>query len=158
MQILHTATSANRFLHFNLGAENYAIPLLSVREVVAMPTVTALPETPPYFLGIMNLRGEVIPVIDLKKKLRIKETPTSEITVIICSFEDRAVGYLVDSVNSVFSSKEEDIKPSSDLGSSSYINGVFTKDKTLILMLDLIQVLNEKDRAIASSSASARAA
>ena len=59
----------DRYLSFNLGVEEYAVPLLAVREVIAMPEYTPVPYTPPYFLGIMNLRGQVISIMDLRQKL-----------------------------------------------------------------------------------------
>ena len=77
-------TGGERFLCFSLGAEEYAIPLLVVREVIAMPEYTPVPYTPPYFLGIMNLRGQVISVMDLRQKLGLKPRSDAETTVIIC--------------------------------------------------------------------------
>ena len=72
-----------RFLCFSLGVEEYAIPLLEVREVIAMPEYTPVPYTPPYFLGIMNLRGQVISVMDLRQKLGVTARGDAETTVII---------------------------------------------------------------------------
>ena len=62
----------HRFLEFTLGSEDYAIPLLSVREVISVPETTPIPKAPTHFLGIMNLRGQVISVVDLRTKLKIK--------------------------------------------------------------------------------------
>ncbi len=74
----------NRFLCFSLGNEHYAIPLLTVKEVIAPPETTPVPQTPAYFKGIMNLRGQVISVIDLRTKLGIKPLQSAENAVIIC--------------------------------------------------------------------------
>jgi hypothetical protein len=77
----------NRYLAFSLGAENYAIPLLLVKEVVALPKIRALPQTPAHFLGLMDLRGQVMPVIDLRLKLNIKPSTSLETSVIICDLQ-----------------------------------------------------------------------
>ena len=67
-----SALAGQRYLSFSLGSEDYAIPLLSVKEVIAVPEITPIPFTPSHFLGIMNLRGQVISIIDLRSKLGIK--------------------------------------------------------------------------------------
>ena len=99
----------DRYLSFNLGVEEYAVPLLAVREVIAMPEYTPVPYTPPYFLGIMNLRGQVISIMDLRQKLGVKPLQQAETTVIICDLGGASIGVVVDSVNTVLSPKAEEI-------------------------------------------------
>jgi purine-binding chemotaxis protein CheW len=135
----------NRFLSFSLGSEEYAIPLLSVREVMGMPDFTPVPQSPPFFLGIMNLRGQVISVIDLRIKLGMKPQVLKEMAVIICDLKQIVLGVVVDSVNSVISPQKEDIKSKPDLKSarnSDYITGVYKSDKNLVMFLNLIKALN----------------
>ena len=127
----------NRYLSFSLTGEHYAIPLLSVREVVAMPDVTPVPFTPPHFLGIMNLRGQVISIIDLRLKFNMKKPETTpETSVIICDLAPLCIGAVVDSVNSVLVLGTDNIGPRPDIQSnrnSDYITGVSKKDEKLIL-------------------------
>lgn len=152
-----TQTELNRYLNFSLGKEDYAVPLLSVREVVAMPTLTPLPHTPPYFLGLMNLRGQVMTVIDLKKKLGIAAGSSNETTVIICDFDGSPAGYVVDSVNCVLSASEADLAPAPVTQGPPCVSGVFKTEKNLVLLLDLQKLLDSKDRTVAAN-AGARAA
>lgn len=99
----------NRYLNFSLGEEEFAIPLLSVKEVIAVPETTPIPHTPPHFLGIMNLRGQVISVIDLRKKFSINTKNTEETSVIILDLKNHFLGVVVDSVTSVLAIKNSDI-------------------------------------------------
>lgn len=137
-----------RYLSFSLGSEEYAIPLLSVKEVIAMPDFTPIPYTPNYFLGIMNLRGQVISVMDLRQKLNIKPSPSSETAVIICDLNSITVGVVVDSINSVLSPKSSDISEKPAIQSSKksdYISDIYRKDNKLILFLDIAKTLDVTD-------------
>lgn len=89
---------SQRYLTFRLAQEFFAIPLLQVKEVIAMPEVTPVPQTPPHFIGIMNLRGQVITVLDLRLKLGIKPQKGAETAVVIRDLADVSVGVVVDSV------------------------------------------------------------
>ncbi len=139
----------NRYLSFSLNSEHYALPLLAVREVVAMPEVTAVPFTPPHFLGIMNLRGQVISIIDLRLKFNMKKPETNtETSVIICDLAPLCIGAVVDSVNSVLVLSSADIGGRPDIQSnrnSDYITGVCKRDDKLILLLDIAKALSVED-------------
>ncbi len=148
-----------RFLAFSLGEEEYAVPLLSVKEVIAMPEITAIPYTPPHFLGIMNLRGQVISVIDLRLKFNMKATSNQETAVIICDLSPLCLGIVVDSVNQVLSLTEEDIQPRPEVESNKktdYIMGVTRHDKNLILLLDIVRTLNVEDHLAAKNAMNAQ--
>ena len=137
-----------RYLDFSLGTEEYAIPLLSVKEVIAFPEFTPIPYTPTHFLGIMNLRGQVISVIDLRIKFGIKAQNTVETVVIICDLNPICLGIVVNSVNSVLTIAQSEINPKPDIQSSKasdYITGVTRKDKNLILLLDIARALEVAD-------------
>jgi purine-binding chemotaxis protein CheW len=139
-----------RYLAFSLETEDYAIPLLSVKEVIAMPEITAIPYTPPHFLGIMNLRGQVISVIDMRLKFGLKPKPNTETAVVICDFNGISLGVVVDSVNQVLSLTKDQISPKPEVESNKktdYILGVTRQDKKLILILDLSKTLNLEDHA-----------
>jgi purine-binding chemotaxis protein CheW len=146
----------SRFLCFSLGKEEYSIPLLSIKEVIGMPDITPIPQSPSHFLGIMNLRGQVISVMDLRQKLSIKPVNTEETSVIILDFGDYNLGVVVDKVNSVQMLSPDEItdKPIVEANKShEYITGVFRKEEKLILLLDIAKALSVEDRrALAKNS------
>jgi len=141
--------SENRYLGFSLGSEEFGIPLLDVKEVIAMPEITAIPQTPPYFLGIMNLRGQVISVLDLRHKLGIKPNNSNETSIIVCDLNPLCLGVVVDSINSVLSPKPEEISPKPDVyqgkTNSDFITGVYRKQDCLVLFLDIAKSLSVED-------------
>lgn len=141
--------NTDKVLCFNLGSEEFAVPLLNIKEVIAQPDVTPLPQSPNYFLGIINLRGQIISIIDLRVKFNIKPMPNSESAVMILDFNGQFLGVVVDKVNSVQSVKENDIaeKPSVDNSKNhDYIEGVFKRDDKLIFLLDISKSLSLDDK------------
>ena len=142
--------SESRFLSFSLGSEEFAIPLLAVKEVIAVPDLTPMPRSPAHFLGIMNLRGLVIPVIDLGAKLEIKNTKTStETAVIICDLEPYHLGIKVDSINSVVTPAPGDISVNPEAPGSrrrDFISSVYRREKTMVLLLNIGKVLDSLDQ------------
>jgi purine-binding chemotaxis protein CheW len=157
-----SAAFGSRYLSFSLGKEEYAIPLLAVREVIAVPEVTPIPFTPAHFLGIMNLRGQVISIIDLRLKLGIKPIREGETSVIICDLGQMCLGVVVDSINSVLSPKETELSGKPDIESNKnteYITGVYRKQDHLIIFLDIVKVLDAADhKSIGNPSQPRRAA
>ncbi len=140
-----------RYLCFDLGNREFAIPLLSAKEVIGIPEVTAVPQSPSHFLGIMNLRGNVISVLDLRLKLSIKPVTSEENTIIILDLGDYNLGVVVDRVNSVQTVEKDKISEPPVVESTSksdYITGVFRKDEKLILMLDISRALSVEDRSV----------
>lgn len=151
-------SETSRYLCLNLGAEEFAIPLLTVKEVLGMPEVTPIPQTPTYFLGIMNLRGQVISVVDLRTKLGIKPSNSEETAVIILDLDDSSFGIVVDKVNSVQEISKEQLSEKPSLENSKaneFINGVFKKENGLILVLDISRTLSVGDKATMSKTAKA---
>lgn len=142
-------SDAERYLAFSLNDEEYALPLLQVKEVIAMPEITPVPYTPSHFLGIMNLRGQVISVVDLRLKFKMKKAEKlTETTVIICDFNSMSLGVVVDSVNSVMALKSGDISDRPEIESSvssAYITGVAKRDKKLVVLVNLAKALNVED-------------
>lgn len=141
--------NGDRYLCFSLGSEEFAIPLLCVKEVIAVPDVTPVPFTPSHFLGIMNLRGQVISVMDLRQKFGIKANQTNETAVIICDLNTLCIGVVVDSINSVLAPAPGDISEKPDIQSdrsTEYILGVYRKEKRLVLFLDISKSLSVEDK------------
>jgi len=138
-----------RFLEFSLGKEDYAIPLLSVREVISVPETTPIPKAPSHFLGIMNLRGQVISVVDMRTKLKIKPLDNnSEESVIIVDLDGMNLGIVVDSINKVlaFALKEiNDVPEIETQVNAEYIYGVYRKEESLTVLLNVAKVLDIAD-------------
>jgi purine-binding chemotaxis protein CheW len=141
-------TGTERYLAFTLSQERFAIPLLAVKEVVAMPETTRVPHTPPHFLGIMNLRGQIISVFDLRLKLGLPAETGAETSVIICDFAPLCFGVVVNSVDSVMALTSDDIAERPEIESrmnSEYITGVTKSADRLVLLLNLAKALNVDD-------------
>ncbi len=138
-----------RFLEFSLGEEDYALPLLSVREVISVPETTPIPKAPSHFLGIMNLRGQVISVVDLRTKLKIKPKENNhEESVIIVDLNGMNLGIVVDSINKVLAFTTDEVNDVPEIESqvnAEYINGVYRKEDALTVLLDVAKVLDLKD-------------
>lgn len=152
-----STTEASRFLIFSLHNEQYAVPLLKVKEVIALTETTPVPYSPSYFKGIMNLRGQVISVIDLRLKLKMpKQDASAETAIIILDLFPLSLGVIVDSVESVLAVDQKEIQPPPEVGGSNttYIRGVTKKDKKLILILDIEKTLSVEDlKAITAQNA-----
>ncbi|HLW56161.1 MAG TPA: chemotaxis protein CheW [Bacteriovoracaceae bacterium] len=129
---------SKRFLEFALGKESYAIELLKVKEVITPPEMTPIPKAPSYVCGLMNLRGLVLTVIDLRKKLSITPSEdTSQNGVIIFDLGERLVGVVVDSIQRVLNVEEDNIKPVPDSDkNNSYILGVLQQESKLVMWID----------------------
>lgn len=150
----------SRYLAFSLDKEDFAVPLLDVKEVIALPEFTSVPYSPPHFLGIMNLRGQVISVIDLRLKFNMKPQNTSETTVIICDLNPLCIGVAVDSVNQVLSLSADQIAPKPEVETNKktdFISGVTRVDKKLILLLDIAKTLNVEDHLAMKAASAAKA-
>ena len=153
--------STLRYLSFSLGTEEYAVPLLTVREVIAVPEITPVPSAPVHFLGIMNLRGQVISIVDLRLKLGIKSSKSAETSVIICDLEEIVIGIVVDSINSVLSPKQEEISIKPEIQNNrntSYITSVYQNGQKLVLILDVKKALGMEDLKPSLQGTSAKAA
>jgi purine-binding chemotaxis protein CheW len=145
----HNFESHNeRIICFSIGSEEFGVPLLDIKEVIAMPEITPVPYTPSHFLGIMNLRGNVISVVDLRLKFKIKAQENSENSIIICEFSGMSIGVVVDSVNNVLTPLNGEISDKPDIQSqirTDYITSVLKRDDRLILLLDIAKTLGSED-------------
>jgi purine-binding chemotaxis protein CheW len=132
------SVNSNRYLEFFLGGESYAVELLKVKEVITPPEMTPIPKAPAYVCGLMNLRGLVLTVIDLRKKLSIVPLKdTSQNAVIIFDLEDRMIGVVVDSIQKVLNLPDEAIKPVPDNeGASLFFKGILQNENKLSMWID----------------------
>ncbi|MEN6413169.1 MAG: chemotaxis protein CheW [Veillonellales bacterium] len=130
---------------FKLGREEYGISILQVQEIKRMTDITRVPRTPDYIEGVINLRGSVLPVIDLKKRLDLPHQDDTEDTrIIIVKVEDIAVGMIVDAVSEVIAISRENIEsPDTVVGgvSTKYLSGVGKQDNRLLILLNLEAII-----------------
>lgn len=134
---------------FTLGKEEYGIPILDVQEIKKIVDITRVPHTQFYIKGVINLRGSILPVIDLKSRLDLQETEVTEDTrIIIVKNNDVLVGIIVDAVSEVVSLSPKDIDPppANDIASgvnNMFIQGVGKKDNRLVILLDLGAIIHK---------------
>ena len=144
-----------RCLCFRLGTESFAIPLLMVKEVMAMPAVAPIPQAPPAFLGMMNLRGQVIGVVDLRQKLGIQPSKTQdEKAVVILDFKEFRLGAvvdLIDSVQNLDKEKRQDKPKVQGPVSHDYITSVYLNGDKFILILDIQKILGVSETQFAKN-------
>ncbi len=132
---------------FKLRNEEYGFSILNVQEIKGLTDITRVPFAPDFIKGVINLRGSVLPVIDLKRRLGLEDTPyTSNTRIVIVQYEDVSVGMLVDAVTEVRTIKGEDfdttrsITASNDSG-SRFISGIGKVDGRLIIHLNISEVI-----------------
>jgi purine-binding chemotaxis protein CheW len=136
---------ARQFLTFRLGGEEYGLGILAVQEIRGWSPVTAIPHAPRWLLGVINLRGVVVPVIDLRLKLALERADYNEFTVvIILNVGARVVGIVVDGVSDVITLRAEQIRPAPSLGGNadtSHITGFATLDERLRILIDIERLM-----------------
>lgn len=114
-----TSTLEGKYLTFVLNHEEYGLEILKVREIIGLMEITPVPQTPAFIKGIINLRGKVIPVVDLRLKFGMPEAEyTKETCIIVVNIDNRLMGIIVDTVSEVLDINAKDIEPAPSLGSS----------------------------------------
>lgn len=148
-----TEDQSNQFLTFRLGEETFALEIGKVREVLDFTTVTRVPNMPGYMCGVINLRGRVVPVVDLRTKFGLSELSEGEGTCIIISEirmegEETIAGALADSVQEVLDLEAEEIESPPSLGNrlnTAFIRGIGKKGERFIIILDIDRVFSEEE-------------
>ncbi|NMB32661.1 MAG: purine-binding chemotaxis protein CheW [Clostridium sp.] len=141
-------TQKDKFLTFALGKEQYGIEIRYVTEIIGVQPITQIPELPEYIQGIINLRGKIIPVMDVRLRFGKKFSEYNDRTcIIVIDSEDILIGLIVDSVSEVMSIPEEDIVEPPDLnqGKNKYIKGIGKIGNGVRLILDCEKLLTEKE-------------
>lgn len=135
---------------FRLGNETYAVDIQQVQEIIRMQQITRVPGAPFFVEGVINLRGRIIPVIDLRKRLGLpRGEETDEVRIVVVEVPPHKVGMIVDAVEEVLRLSEENIETPSSLVASvdeQYLKGVGKSEDRLVVLLDLEEILKkEKD-------------
>ena len=144
-----------QYLTFNLAGEEYAVGILQIREIITYGTLTKVPHTPPSIRGVINLRGNVVPVVDLGRKFGLTASPVTDRTCIVIVEaninENRTVtGVIADSVSQVISMSDNDILPAPAFGTRvriDFLRGMGKSGDKFVLVLDIDKVLSADDLA-----------
>jgi purine-binding chemotaxis protein CheW len=138
-----------QFVTFRLGEEQFGVPIGAVQEIVRLPEVTPVPEAPWFVEGVINLRGRIIPVIDLGRRLRLPDRPrTRKTRILIVETDRRQVGLIVDAASEVLRLPPNAVEPPPPMISGigvEYITGVGKLGDQLLVLLDLAKVLHPED-------------
>ncbi len=141
--------SEGRVLTFALSEEEYGIEILKVREILGLQAITTVPQTPEHMKGVLNLRGRVIPVIDLRLKFSIQEEEhTGETCIIVVEVNSMHIGVIVDSVSEVVDIGSGDIEDTPKFGQgidTDFIMGLGKVNEKTIILLDIEMVLTSED-------------
>jgi len=140
-----SSTENNQYLTFTLDTEEYGIDILKVQEIKGNVATTRVPGSPPEVAGVLNLRGTVVPILDLRRKFALPEIVYDQFTaIIVVVVKDRVMGMIVDRVSEVMNIPAADIQPSPDFGnsmSSATIQGMAKVGDKLVILLDIEAVL-----------------
>jgi len=144
-----TRVRAGKYLTFKLGPGHYGLEILKVQEIRGYTAVTPIPHAPPHIKGVMNLRGAVVPVVDLRARFGMPATEYGKFTVIIVvRLGDRVAGLVVDAVSDVLDIDKKDIQPAPQFGSHvdvSFLNGIGKAGDKLVALLDMDRLLTDGD-------------
>jgi purine-binding chemotaxis protein CheW len=144
--VVQVAMTDIKVIVFQLKGKEYAIPVNQVRSIEKVQHITRVPKTAPYVKGVINLRGVVTPIIDLRSRFELEECEYSESTrIIIVALNDMEVGLIVDAANDVIDIPSQNIEPQPEVVGTveaDYINGVAKIDKRLLILINLEKVLN----------------
>jgi purine-binding chemotaxis protein CheW len=141
-----------QYVVFNMANEEYGIEITDLKEIIEVPDITSIPNAPDFIKGITDLRGEIVTVIDLKKRFNLHETAVSEDAkkrILVIKINDSTFGLLVDDVKEILKVPVDSVKKTPDLVTtkihSDYLKGVSTFNDRLILLLNVSKILDEED-------------
>jgi purine-binding chemotaxis protein CheW len=152
-------TDGNQFLTFHLGDELYGVDILRVQEIKGYTTVTKIPNTPEYIKGVLNLRGTIVPIIELRTTFGMPTIDYTMFTVIVVVVvRDRIMGLVVDSVSDVLNISRKDIQAPPEFGTTvdvSVLNGIAKSGDKLVALLNIDRLLTESELQQTATVASA---
>ncbi|SPF44510.1 CheW protein [Syntrophobacter sp. SbD1] len=151
---LEEATPLRQLVGFRIGDEEFGVDILMVQEIIRLPAITPIPNAPRFILGMINLRGRVIPIIDLRQRLLINGKNPGETDrtkrILILELDSHQTGFIVDSVSEVMKVPAAEIEPTPHLLALSidarYIEGVIKLANRLLILLDFTQILRPQEQ------------
>lgn len=158
---IDSARGEQQLVVFDLASESYGVDIGAVREIIRMQEITSIPRTPEYVEGVINLRGKVTPVVDLRKRfgLAVAER-TNENRTVVVDIGGNDIGVIVDTVTEVMGVPADAVEPPSSVittTDSDYLVGIVKLDSRLIILLDLEKVLSAQEIAVLESDLAAAA-
>jgi purine-binding chemotaxis protein CheW len=144
--------ASGEYLTFTLGKEEYGIDILKVQEIRGYEAVTRIANAPAFIKGVINLRGVIVPIVDLRIKFNLGEPSYDQFTVvIILNIGKRVMGIVVDGVSDVIQLNSDNLHPAPEFGSvldTRYILGLGTVDERMIIMVDIEQLMSSQEMAL----------
>jgi len=161
MELGHDVDSdGDQFLTFMLAGEEYGVDILRVQEIKGWDSVTPIPNTPDYIRGVINLRGTIVPIIDLRRRFALDAIEYGPMTVVIVlkvfdssGDNSRVMGVVVDAVSDVYNVQEDALKPAPDFGGDvdvAFVQGLASVNESMVIMLDIDRLLNSDELALVS--------
>ena len=151
------AVSRQEFLTFTLGREEYGIDILKVQEIRGYDAVTTIANSPEFIKGVINLRGIIVPIIDMRIKFNLGNVTYNQLTVvIILNVANRVVGIVVDGVSDVITLTAEQLKPAPEFSTAldtQYITGLGTVDERMIIVMDIEKLMTSRDMDLVEAAA-----
>jgi purine-binding chemotaxis protein CheW len=157
---VETINETRQYLSFKLDEEEFALDISKVREVLDFTKITKVPQTPDFMKGVINLRGSVVPVVDLNRKFGIKDTEKTVNTRIIIGEvsiegDETVLGVLADSVHEVMELEPESIEPAPKIGAklnTDFIKGMGKRDDEFVMILDIDKVFSAEELAFVNQT------
>ncbi len=154
----------DQFLTFVLAGEHYGVDILRVQEIRGWSQVTHIPNTPEYIHGVLNLRGTIVPIVDLRMRFGIERIANSRTTVIVVlrvtqGERQRTIGLVVDAVSDVCNVGDSERKPAPDFGASAqteFISGMAAIDDKMVILLDVDRLFHSDELAVVDAAAGSR--
>ena len=148
---------SSEYLVFSLGDEEYAVDILKVQEIRGYENVTRIANVPEFIKGVTNLRGVIVPIIDLRLKFHLDKVEYGgQTVVIVVNVDDRIVGIVVDGVSDVMSLSPDQIKPAPEFGvtlSSDYLSGIGSLDDRMLVLVDIEKLLTHEEMQLVERTA-----
>lgn len=148
---------SGEYLTFTLGSEEYGIDILKVQEIRGYESPTRIANSPPFIKGVINLRGVIVPIIDLRIKFNLGEPTYDQFTVvIILNVARRVIGMVVDGVSDVIQLNSDSLRPPPEFGSildTRYITGLGTVEQRMIIVVDIERLMTSQEMALVDSAA-----
>ena len=149
--------STGQFLTFVLAEQEYGVDILRVQEIKGWDSVTRIPNTPAYIKGVINLRGTIVPIVDLRIKFQVGKAEYTPFTVvIILNLNGRVVGIVVDAVSDVIALKPEQMRPAPDFAASvdtAYIMGLGALGDRMLIVMDIEKLMLSGEMALVDEAA-----
>ena len=153
------AAAGGEFLTFTLGTEEYGIDILKVQEIRGYDAVTVIANTPKFIKGVINLRGIIVPIVDMRIKFNLENVSYDQLTVvIILNLASRVVGMVVDGVSDVIALKPEQIKTAPQFGATldtQYLMGLGTVDERMLILVDIEKLMSSSEMELVDAHAMA---